>query len=86
MNPYDDLPDTTVYLPALSSLYSGPGPGVCGCQLPASCDECDGTAQERRDMWRMPRAERRALELANLRLSPHWQALHGTDDTTGSAA
>ncbi len=86
MNPYD-TPDTTVWLPALSSLYSGPGPGVCGCNptYGDSCAGCDGSDAERRELWRMPRAERRALELRNLRLSPHWQALHGTD-TEGSAA
>jgi hypothetical protein len=36
LSAYDDVPDTTVPLPALSSLYSGPGPGVCGWPV---CDE-----------------------------------------------
>lgn len=71
MSHYDYLPDTTRYYRPVPAPVSGPGLSStsCGCVLPASCDDCDGTSAERRDMWRMPRAERIALELANARLT-----------------
>lgn len=88
MNHYDDLPDTTVWLDsAVSSHYAGPGPTACGCNptYGQSCPGCDGSEAERQDMWRMPRAERVALELRNHRLDPHWRGLHGEDDGRGAA-
>lgn len=85
VNPYDDTPDTWIPLPELSCRDSRPGPGRCGCN-PTFGPACDGQDEERREMWRLPRAERVALELRNLRLDPHWRALHDTTDTTGSAA
>ncbi len=86
MNLYPDTPDTTVWL---DSIPAGSGPGIsytrCGCVLPASCEDCDGSSAERAEMWRMPRSERLALELRNRRLDPHWRALHGEDDGRGVA-
>lgn len=86
MNHYDGVPDTTVYY---APIPAGSGPGVsslrCGCVLPESCEDCDGTSAERREMWVMPRRDRLALELRNRRLDPHWRALHGEDDGRGAA-
>lgn len=86
MSHYNDLPDTHVYY---SPIPAGSDPGIsstrCGCVLPNSCDDCDGTSAERREMWAMPRRDRIALELANRRLDPHWRELHGLDATGGAA-
>lgn len=83
MNHYDDTPDTTVYL---RPIPAGSGPGVshlrCGCVLPASCSACNGDDAERAELWRLPRADRVALELRNHRLDPHWRALHGGEVVT----
>lgn len=86
MNHYDDTPDTTVFY---APIPAGSGPGVsyarCGCVLPNDCSACDGSDAERAELWRMPRAERLALELRNHRLDPHWRVLHGEDDGRGVA-
>lgn len=68
MTYYDDLNDTTIYLDDRSLNPPGVSYTACGCVLPASCEECDGTASERREMWRLPRAERVALERRNREL------------------
>ena len=68
MNDYDDTPDTFHYFDAMPSAAPVTSFGSCGCALPASCRECDGTAAEEREMRRMPRAERVALEIRNREL------------------
>lgn len=71
MNYYDDVNDTTIYLDDLPTVgASRPGPYSCQCNptTGASCRECDGTAAEEREMRRLPRAERAALERRNREL------------------
>lgn len=64
----DDTPDTWVYFDDMPASRPGVSYSSCGCVLPVSCRVCDGTAAEEREMWRMPRAERVALEIRNREL------------------
>lgn len=70
--------DTWIDLPAPPAGNAGPGVSSsrCGHVLPASCAACDGVEAEEREMWAMPRRDRLALDLANLRCDPLWRELH----------
>lgn len=65
----DDEPDTYRHLArAVTGPGHLPGPTTCGCRPTAgeSCPRCSGPASDRWD----------ALRVENLRLDPHWRALH----------
>jgi len=76
--------------PVSVSLPAAPhfaGPYACGCPPTdgASCDVCDGVKAERDALWRLPRALRERLSLAERRLDPSWRALHGVDEGQAAA-
>lgn len=70
----------------LRNYQLAPTMGGCDHHPPAACPECDGAAAEQREMRALPRRERDALELANLRLQPWWRALHPEPEQTGAAS
>lgn len=82
-----DAPDTWSYpTPPARNSSHGLSSLRCGCVLPAACEDCDGTRAERDELWRLPRRDRVAAEVANRRLDPAWRELHGLDESQDGAA